>query len=86
LTAIGRLPALMLAQRGDAAEARTRSRDVWFAGTGFMSIPVHWRPGLAAGAIVTGPVIIEALDSTTVVPPGWIARVDDMGFIRLSRS
>jgi N-methylhydantoinase A len=51
-----------------------------------MSTPVYWRPGLPAGTIVTGPVIIEAVDSTIVVPPGWTGRVDDMGFIRLSRS
>jgi N-methylhydantoinase A len=86
LTAVGRLPALLLAQRGDASEARTRSRDVWFAATGFAPTPVHWRPGLAAGTVVTGPAIIEAVDSTTVVPPGWTARVDDMGFLRMARS
>ena len=86
LSAIGRLPAMMLAQRGDAAAARTRTRDVWFAGTGFTATPVHWRPGLAAGAVVSGPAVVEAVDSTTVVPPGWTARVDDMGFIRLTRS
>jgi N-methylhydantoinase A len=86
LTAIGRLPSLMLAQVGDASEARTRRRDVWFAGTGFTPTPVHWRPGLPSGAVVTGPAIIEAVDSTTVVPPGWIARVDGVGFIRLGRS
>jgi len=86
LSAIGRLPAMMLAQRGDPAEAQTRTRDVWFAATGFTATPVHWRPGLAAGAVVTGPAIVDAVDSTIVVPPGWTARVDDMGFIRLTRS
>jgi N-methylhydantoinase A len=86
LTAIGRLPAMKLAQPGDSASARVRTRDVWFAGQGFTATPVYWRPGLAAGAVVTGPAIVEAVDSTTVVPPGWTARVDDMGFIRLTRS
>jgi N-methylhydantoinase A len=86
LTAIGRLPALPLARPGDAAAARVRSRDVWFAACGFVSTPVHWRPGLAEGSVVTGPAIVEAVDSTTVVPPGWTARVDDMGFMRLTRS
>jgi N-methylhydantoinase A len=85
LSAIGRLPSLKLAQPGDAAEARSRSRDVWFPGTGFVTAPVHWRPGLAAGAIVAGPAIVEAVDSTTVVPPGWTAAVDGMGFLRLTR-
>ncbi len=86
LTAIGRLPTLVLAQRGDASEARTLSRDIWFSGVGFTPTPVHWRSGLAAGAVMTGPAVIEAVDSTTVVPPGWTARVDDVGFIRLTRS
>jgi len=86
LTAIGRLPALLLTQAGDASEARTRQRDVWFAATGITATPVHWRPGLTAGTILPGPVIIEAVDSTTVVPTGWTAHVDDMGFIRLTRS
>jgi N-methylhydantoinase A len=86
LTAVGRLPSLMLAQVGHASEARERRRDVWFAGTGFTSTPVHWRPGLPVGTIVTGPGIIEAVDSTTVVPPGWTAAVDGMGFIRMTRS
>ena len=31
LTALGRQPDLVLAQRGDPARARTRTRDVWFA-------------------------------------------------------
>jgi N-methylhydantoinase A len=86
MSAVGRLPALKLAQRGEASAARTRQRDVWFAAAGFVSTPVHWRPGLIAGTVVTGPAIVEALDSTTVVPPGWTARVDDMGFIRMARS
>ncbi len=86
LTAIGRLPALTLAQSGAAAAARERQRDVWFPGIGFTPTPVRWRPGLPAGAILTGPLIVEAVDLTAVVPPGWSGRVDAMGFIRLSRS
>ena len=85
LSAVGRLPGLKLAQPGDPADARVRERDVWFAATGFVSTPVHWRPGLVAGAVVSGPAIIEAVDSTTVVPPGWTARVDGEGFVRVMR-
>ena len=86
LTAIGRLPSLTLAHHGDASEARTHIRYVWFPGATYTATHVHWRPGLPSGSIVTGPAIIEALDSTTVVPPGWTARVDDYGFIRMTRS
>jgi N-methylhydantoinase A len=86
LTAVGRLPNLTLAQPGDPRTSRTRARHVWFAATGFTPTQVYWRPGLEGGRIVPGPAIVEALDSTTVVPPGWAAAVDAMGFIRLTRS
>jgi N-methylhydantoinase A len=86
LTAVGRLPNLTLTQPGDPKSSRLRERDVWFAATGFTPTPVHWRPGLEGGRIIPGPAIVEALDSTTVVPPGWTAAVDAMGFIRLTRS
>jgi N-methylhydantoinase A len=86
LTAVGRLPNLTLTQPGDPKSSRTRERDVWFAATGFAPTQVYWRPGLKGGRTIPGPAIVEALDSTTVVPPGWTAAVDAMGFIRLTRS
>jgi N-methylhydantoinase A len=86
LTALGRLPDLVLAQRADAASVRVRSRDVWFAETGFTRTEVHWRDGLAPDARIAGPAIIEAMDSTTVVPPGWQARINELGYIVIARS
>ena len=85
LTAIGRLPGLTLAQPPVAAPARRRKREVWFPQDGSAPCPIQWRDGLAAGETLTGPVIIEAMDSTIVVPPGWIATVDVKGYIRLRR-
>ncbi len=85
LTAFGRLPDLVLAQRGDPASARVRDRDVWFAECGFTSTPVHWRDGLSAGTQIVGPAIIKAMDSTAVVPPGWRVWIDELGYLRLSR-
>ena len=85
LTVLGRLPGLALTQRCDPALARQRERRAWFAATGDVSCPVHWREGLAIGATITGPVVIEALDSTCVVPPNWTARIDERGFIRMRR-
>jgi N-methylhydantoinase A len=84
LTALGRLPDLVLAQYGDSANARVRSRDVWFAETGFTPTPVHWRDGLTPDTHLIGPVIIETMDSTTVVPPGWQARIDELGYTIMS--
>jgi N-methylhydantoinase A len=85
LTAVGRLPGLKLAQPTASAPARRRMRDVWFPETGSLPCPVHWRDGLAASETLTGAAIIEAMDSTIVVPPGWVARVDGMGYIRLRK-
>ena len=36
------------------------------------------------GTRLAGPVIIEAMDSTTVIPPGWHANINDLGYIFLS--
>jgi N-methylhydantoinase A len=85
LTAIGRLPSLSLALPPATAPARCRMREVWFPQVGSTPCPVHWREGLAAGETLAGPAIIEAMDSTIVVPPGWIASVEGKGYIRLSK-
>ena len=59
---------------------------------------VHWPRGpahdtaifdagqLQPGAATTGPAIVEALDTTIVVPPGWGFRVDEHGNGRLEAS
>jgi N-methylhydantoinase A len=85
LTAVGKLPDLTLAQLADPASARMRMREVWFPSLGFVDAPVHWRNGLVPGTAVAGPAVIEAFDSTTVVLPGWTARIDDAGSIRITR-
>jgi N-methylhydantoinase A len=85
LTALGRRRDIRLAQPGDPSAARVRHRDVWFATTGFVETDVHLRDGLVPGTVLRGPVVIEALDSTVVVPPGWSAVVDEMGYLRVTR-
>jgi N-methylhydantoinase A len=86
VTAVGRLPELLLGRFPTAAAAvRQRTRKVWFPETGFAATPVYWRDDLAADQRLAGPSIIEALDSTIVVPPSWIASVDAGGYIRLRR-
>jgi N-methylhydantoinase A len=39
--------------------------------------PIFHRDALPAGVVIHGPAIIDQFDSTTVVPPGLIARVDE---------
>jgi N-methylhydantoinase A len=52
--------------------------DVWFGDTAPQAIrtPFFARESLAPGVTVRGPAIITQMDSTTVVPPAWRARVD----------
>jgi N-methylhydantoinase A len=85
LTALGRRPDLALRQAQDPAAARVRQREAWFPGLGSGPIPVHARDGLLPGAELAGPAVIESLDSTALIPPGWRARIDQAGFIRLTR-
>jgi N-methylhydantoinase A len=37
---------------------------------------VYERDKLSVGAEIPGPAIVEQFDATTIIPPGWIARVD----------
>jgi len=37
------------------------------------------------GGRVAGPAIIEQADTTTVIPPGWAAQLEDSGNLRLRR-
>jgi N-methylhydantoinase A len=50
-------------------------RDVFFTGR---AVPTHIydRSRLTPGDVITGPAIVEQLDSTTVVWPGQSARAD----------
>jgi N-methylhydantoinase A len=36
--------------------------------------------------VITGPAIVEQFDATTVIPPGWSARVDGLRNLLLERA
>jgi N-methylhydantoinase A len=42
---------------------------------GWIETPIYDRSSLAAGQAVAGPAIVEQLDTTTVIPPGFRAEV-----------
>jgi N-methylhydantoinase A len=46
---------------------------------------VYDRASLARGAVLHGPAIIAEDDSSTLVGPGWTARIDGRGYIDLTR-
>jgi len=88
LAAIGIIPPLAIRQQPAAAGTRSAkpSREVWFRSTGAITAQVHDRAGMAEGAVVHGPAVIESLESTILIPPGWQARMDSDGFILMTRT
>ena len=46
---------------------------------GFADTPVYERYALFAGNVLDGPAIVEERESTTVLPPGTRAGVDEHG-------
>jgi N-methylhydantoinase A len=62
------------------------TRAVHFGSSGSaVETPLYVRADLPAGTRLEGPVIVDQLDSTTVVPPGWRAEVDEWLNIRMHR-
>ena len=61
----------------DAGHARKGTRPVFFPEAGeFLHCPVYDRYGLAAGARLRGPAIIEERESTAVISPGALVEID----------
>jgi N-methylhydantoinase A len=77
-------PSLKRYPTGDGALRPHASRRVRFDETDApVETPVYLRSELPAGASLDGPAVFEQLDSTTLVPPGWRAEVDDLLNIRM---
>jgi N-methylhydantoinase A/oxoprolinase/acetone carboxylase beta subunit len=81
-------PRLAPAPRAAAGpgDARVGERRAFFAPDGFRATSVYARGRLAAGTRLAGPAIVEQPDTTTVIPPGWTAAVEDSGNLRIRRS
>jgi N-methylhydantoinase A len=81
LTSVGRIakpPARELPAGGDAVPKDRRP--VYFAEAGdYVDCPIYDRYGLAAGARLAGPAVVEEFDSTVVVHPGFGLTVDATG-------
>jgi N-methylhydantoinase A len=69
----------------EAAGDERQSRQVWFPEHGFVAAPIHRREALAAGTVVGGPLVVEEMDSTIVVPPEWQLTVADADILELVR-
>lgn len=62
----------------------TGTRTVTFDGRTHYEAPVYARTELTA-SVIEGPAVIEQFDATTVLPPGWRARLDKFGNIVAER-
>lgn len=86
LSAIGRFESLTLnyeATKGE--EARKGSRPVWFRQVGQGGVrcdcAIYDCALLGPCDGITGPAVLEAVDATIVIPPGWRARMNATGHI-----
>jgi N-methylhydantoinase A len=87
LTSVGRIakPPARRLDPGDAPPPRNR-RPVYFAESGgYVDCPIHDRSSLPARVRLAGPVVVEELDSTTIVHPGFSVRVDDTANLIVER-
>ena len=65
---------------GETAEAVVERRDVYFEESrDFVECPIYRRERLSPEASIVGPAILEGMDSTVVINPGWESRIDQYG-------
>ncbi|QDL94684.1 hydantoinase/oxoprolinase family protein (plasmid) [Paroceanicella profunda] len=69
---------------GSGAPAPTGHRPLFRRGA-WVEAAVYRREALGAGHALCGPAIVEQDDTTTVILPGWYARVDSAGNLHLER-
>ena len=76
-------PRLEVAAPGEVPAVQAE-RDVTFDSGPACKVPVYRREALLAGHIVSGPAVVDQLDTTTVVFPEQRGEVDDFGNLVIS--
>jgi len=69
----------------DPGEGESATRDVYFPEGGFVPATIVRRDAIAPGATLAGPAIVEFMDSTVVVPPGWMLGTREDGILEVTR-
>lgn len=64
------------AREGQGLDARVGEREVSFDGDHYIHCPIYDREHLSIGQTIQGPAVVEQMDATTVIPPGFLAQVD----------
>jgi N-methylhydantoinase A len=81
LVALGQLPVSDISGRwpiGGAPPAPIDRRAVNFEGQ-ILETPIYQREGLVGDISLSGPAVVEQLDSTIVIPPGYSGRIEAWG-------
>ena len=91
LSAIGQITKPHLREldnkNNELSDAKKASRSVYFSESGgFVECPIYDRYQLSPGHNVEGPAVVEEIDSTTVVHPGYRALVDRFGNLLIGQS
>jgi N-methylhydantoinase A len=88
LAAIGTIAPLVIRDRPASGEADAvkAKRRLWFHETGAIDAKVFDRSRMPSSMDVAGPAVIESLESTILVPPGWQAKMNEDGFVLLTQS
>ena len=84
VSAIGRMTAgntpLLKGNLVSPLEAKSGERQVYFKEVGgFTNCSIYDRGRLAPESSIQGPGILEGVDSTVVIHPGWRGRTDQYG-------
>ncbi|MCY3763190.1 MAG: hydantoinase/oxoprolinase family protein, partial [Gemmatimonadetes bacterium] len=85
VTVSGPRPKLQLGSPGSRGTPLKGEREAFFDGRP-QPVPVFDRYALPAGFAETGPLIVEEVESTTVVPPGWSLSSTERGDLLVRRS
>ncbi|MCG3219879.1 MAG: hydantoinase/oxoprolinase family protein [Candidatus Heimdallarchaeota archaeon] len=85
--AIGRVPRIELTKlqsgsRNPSEEAHKKNRKINFEGE-WIETPVFEKSFLLNGNVLEGPCIIDQLDTTTVIPPNVIGKINELGYITM---
>jgi N-methylhydantoinase A len=87
VAAIGAIPPLTIRDRPSpsATDAAKAKRPLWFRDSGAVEATIYDRKRLPAEWRGAGPLVIESVESTILVPPGWQAKMNQDGFVLLTR-
>lgn len=80
ITAIGKVGKPVFTRNGSPTgtpEPRGTRRVFFERAGGFVDTPIYRRSDLPAGAVLKGPAVVEQMDTTTVIPTGVKATVDE---------